>query len=301
MAAQLLNHSSDVDFILGWAVAARVGCLGRIKALAKSSLRYTPVLGWQWALTGTCFLRRKWAHDACTLSRACEGWARTPQFWLTMFVEGTRFTPAKHARFWAGCDRPLRHLLPPRTNGFREIAGALPSTPVYTAALSYRAGKRPDMLSILSRERREVDVCLRRHAPGDVPSGEDAEVWLKERWAELDDHLEDCLRRGAPPPPYAEAHRAPAAWPGASMAAAVAASAAVHRLAAAALPPAVLRLACAAVGLGFVALAALALHLMDSQNSTTFENHRGGSSPVDSPTRRRTSRPSDATPAAAAS
>ncbi|WMV55750.1 hypothetical protein MTR67_049135 [Solanum verrucosum] len=37
------NHRSDIDWLVGWVLAQRVGCLGNTIALAKKSLSYLPL------------------------------------------------------------------------------------------------------------------------------------------------------------------------------------------------------------------------------------------------------------------
>ncbi|KAF7804099.1 1-acyl-sn-glycerol-3-phosphate acyltransferase 2 [Senna tora] len=69
-ALVICNHRSDIDWLVGWVLAQRSGCLGSTLAVMKKSSKYLP--------SGLQRLRDS-----------------PLPFWLALFVEGTRFTQAK--------------------------------------------------------------------------------------------------------------------------------------------------------------------------------------------------------------
>merc|ERR1712013_764192 len=44
----ILNHSSDIDWLLGWMCADRFNMLGGTKAFMKNSAKHLPILGYSW-------------------------------------------------------------------------------------------------------------------------------------------------------------------------------------------------------------------------------------------------------------
>lgn len=63
------NHRSDIDWLVGWVLAQRVGCLGYTIALAKKSLSYLPVLGWSMWFSSLISLERSWNKDENILKK----------------------------------------------------------------------------------------------------------------------------------------------------------------------------------------------------------------------------------------
>ncbi|GAA0161497.1 acyltransferase [Lithospermum erythrorhizon] len=122
-ALMICNHRSDIDWLVGWVLAQRFGCLGSGLALIKKEAAYLPVLGWSMWFSDYIFLERSWAKDQNRLKSGLDGLRDFPQpFWLALFVEGTRFTQEKllaaqeYARS-VGMPVP-RKVLIPRTKGF---------------------------------------------------------------------------------------------------------------------------------------------------------------------------------------
>ncbi|KAJ3674033.1 hypothetical protein LUZ60_006025 [Juncus effusus] len=90
------NHRSDIDWLVGWILAQRSGCLGSALAVMKKSSKFLPVIGWSMWFSEYLFLERNWAKDEGTLKSGLQELKDYPlPFWLALFVEGTRFTPAK--------------------------------------------------------------------------------------------------------------------------------------------------------------------------------------------------------------
>ncbi|CAD6267698.1 unnamed protein product [Miscanthus lutarioriparius] len=90
------NHRSDIDWLIRWILAQRSGCLGSTLAIMKKSSKFLPVIGWSMWFAEYLFLERSWAKVEKTLKwglKRLKDFLRS--FWLALFVEGTRFTPAK--------------------------------------------------------------------------------------------------------------------------------------------------------------------------------------------------------------
>lgn len=62
-ALVVLNHKYDIDWLLGWILCQRVSLLAGSKVVAKSALKYIPVLGWSFWFAEYIFLKRVWEKD----------------------------------------------------------------------------------------------------------------------------------------------------------------------------------------------------------------------------------------------
>lgn len=202
------NHQSWVDIM----VLQRVlnGRIPLLKFFLKRQLIYVPVMGLAWWALDFPFMRRHTkaalrrrpqlrSQDEESARRACERFSRVPTSVMN-FVEGTRFTNAKH-RTQAS---PYRHLLKPR-------AGALASTlnvmgPHLTAMLdvtiAYPNGI-PTFWSFLCGQVTKVVVrCRELPLPqamcvgdyqGDPAFRASFARWLSALWEEKDRQLELLL------------------------------------------------------------------------------------------------------------
>lgn len=109
------NHQSWVDIL----VLQRVfdGRIPFLKFFLKKELIWVPVIGLAWWALDFPFMKRgKGAgarhSDLATTRKACEKFKRIPTSVIN-FVEGTRYTPAKHATQRS----PYAHLLKPKIGG----------------------------------------------------------------------------------------------------------------------------------------------------------------------------------------
>lgn len=109
------NHQSWVDIL----VLQRVfhGRIPFLKFFLKRELIWVPVIGLAWWALDFPFMKRgkgrgAQAADLRTTREACEKFKRIPTSVIN-FVEGTRFTAAKHAEQKS----PYRHLLKPKLGG----------------------------------------------------------------------------------------------------------------------------------------------------------------------------------------
>jgi 1-acyl-sn-glycerol-3-phosphate acyltransferase len=123
------NHRSWVDILVLQAVFNRR--IPFLKFFLKQQLIWVPFLGLAWWALDFPFMRRySSAHlaqhpedrgkDLAVTRRACERFRLIPTSVMN-FVEGTRFTPAKHA----ASRSPYRHLLPPRAGGVSFVLSAM--------------------------------------------------------------------------------------------------------------------------------------------------------------------------------
>ena len=109
------NHQSWVDIL----VLQRIfhGRIPFLKFFLKQELIWVPVIGLAWWALDFPFMKRgkgsgARGSDLATTRKACEKFKRIPTSVIN-FVEGTRFTPAKHAEQ----NGPYAHLLKPKIGG----------------------------------------------------------------------------------------------------------------------------------------------------------------------------------------
>ncbi|KAK1267044.1 1-acyl-sn-glycerol-3-phosphate acyltransferase 2 [Acorus gramineus] len=169
-ALVIANHRSDIDWLVGWVLAQRSGCLGSTLAVMKKSSKFLPVIGWSMWFSEYLFLERNWAKDESTLKSGLLRLKDYPQpFWLALFVEGTRFTQAKllAAQEYAssqGLPVP-RNVLIPRTKGFVSAVSHMRSfvPAIYDCTIDVAKNQpSPTMLRILKGQP-SVDALLQRH------------------------------------------------------------------------------------------------------------------------------------------
>ena len=123
------NHQSWVDIPVLQGVFLRK--IPFLRFFLKQQLLRVPFLGLAWWALDFPFMKRhsrealernpELRHeDLAATRRACERFRHAPASILN-FVEGTRFTAAKHARSGS----PFRHLLPPKAGGLAFAASAM--------------------------------------------------------------------------------------------------------------------------------------------------------------------------------
>lgn len=203
-ALLICNHRSDIDWIVGWVLAQRAGCLGSALGIIKKEAMFLPVIGWSMWFSGYIFLERSWAKDESTLKSGFEGLNDFPMpFWLALFVEGTRFTEAKllaaqDYAMSAGLPVP-RNVLIPRTKGFVAAVTHLRSfVPVIyniTVAIP-KSEPRPTLLRIFRGRSSVVHVHIKRHLMQELPeTGSGISQWCKDIWVAKDALLERHLAK----------------------------------------------------------------------------------------------------------
>lgn len=79
-ALVISNHRSDIDWLVGWIIAQRLGCLGGTRAVMKKSTKFLPVIGWSMWFSEYVFLSRNWTKDEKVLKNgysSLKGFPRT--------------------------------------------------------------------------------------------------------------------------------------------------------------------------------------------------------------------------------
>jgi 1-acyl-sn-glycerol-3-phosphate acyltransferase len=203
------NHQSWVDILVLQGVFNRR--IPFLKFFLKRELIWVPVLGFAWWALDFPFMQRHSreylerhpearGQDLEATRRACEHFSQIPTSVMN-FVEGTRFTPAKHAAQAS----PYRHLLKPRAGGTAFVIGAMGEIMhrVLDVTIVYPGGA-PSLWDLCCGRLSEVRVRVAgREIPAWTRQGdyqEDPEfrsrfqAWLSETWARKDDQV-DALRR----------------------------------------------------------------------------------------------------------
>jgi len=203
------NHQSWVDIL----VLQRIfhGHIPFLKFFLKQELIWVPVIGLAWWALDFPFMKRGRGQgarhsDLKTTREACEKFKRIPTTVIN-FVEGTRFTAAKHA----AQNSPYRHLLKPKIGGLGIALATMGEQfeALLDVTIVYPHGA-PRFWDLLSGRLDAVTVRVQqRPIPADVlgsdPIGDKAYrqrigAWVEQQWAEKDALIDELLR-GAPPVP----------------------------------------------------------------------------------------------------
>uniref|UniRef100_A0A2P2L2I1 1-acylglycerol-3-phosphate O-acyltransferase n=1 Tax=Rhizophora mucronata TaxID=61149 RepID=A0A2P2L2I1_RHIMU len=201
-ALVVCNHRSDIDWLVGWVLAQRAGCLGSALAVMKKSSKVLPVIGWSMWFSEYLFLERIWAKDENTLKSGYRKLKDFPRpFWLALFVEGTRFTQAKllaAQEYAASAGLPVpRNVLIPRTKGFvaavSNMRSFVPAIYDITVAIP-KNSPQPTMVRLFKGQSSVVHVHIKRRLMSELPETDDAVAqWCRDMFvtkdALLDRHL----------------------------------------------------------------------------------------------------------------
>ena len=195
------NHQSWVDIlVLQHLLNRRIPLL---KFFLKQQLMWVPVMGLAWWALDFPFMRRHSeeflkqhpemrARDQETTRKACEKFALVPTSVMN-FPEGTRFTPAKHARQQS----PYPHLLKPKAGGMALALNAMGDKfrAILDITIVYPDGQ-PTFWHFLQGKLRRVTVRARllpipAHLVGADYSGDAAvraafQAWVQQLWREKD-------------------------------------------------------------------------------------------------------------------
>jgi len=193
------NHQSWVDILVLQRVFHRR--IPFLKFFLKRELIWVPVIGLAWWALDFPFMKRGRGagarhSDLQTTRDACEKFKRIPTSVIN-FVEGTRFTPAKHAQQGS----PYRHLLKPKIGGLgialatmgEQFESLLDVTIVYPSgtptfwdllcgrvdAVTVRVERRPIPASVLGGD--PIDDKAYRERIGE---------WVGAQWAAKDAAIE---------------------------------------------------------------------------------------------------------------
>ncbi len=200
------NHQSWVDIL----VLQRVlhGHVPMLKFFLKAELIWVPVIGLAWWALDFPFMKRGRGHgarssDLKTTREACEKFKRIPTAVMN-FVEGTRFTRAKHH----AQKSPYRHLLKPKIGGLGIALATMGEQfeSMLDVTIVYPHGT-PTFWELLSGR---LDAVLVRVQPRDIPAevlggdpvGDKAyrqrlTAWIEGLWVEKDEQIARLLGSGA--------------------------------------------------------------------------------------------------------
>ena len=203
------NHQSWADIlILQYQLNRRMPIL---KFFLKQELIWVPVIGLCWWALEFPFMKRyskeflrkhphKQGQDLATTRKACERYKTNPVS-VFNFLEGTRFTPAKHAQQQS----PYRHLLKPKAGGIAFVLDAMGEQleSLIDVTIHYPDG-RPSFWDLLSGRITQVVMRIRTR---DIPAqfigksyDQDADYrlafqqWVNQLWEEKDAELEQLQR-----------------------------------------------------------------------------------------------------------
>ena len=184
----IVNHRSWADVFLVQSAVAKRGPI--LKFLCKRELAWIPVLGLIFVAFDFPMLRRRASRrmpeserraadrervrDACAVVRA------RPAAMLS-FVEGTRFTPEKHARM----SSPYRCLLPPKAGGFEAIVASLGGGEARVLDLTLVYPRTSAFWAFLGGAAGEIEVRAESFALQEVLAAGPRD-WLEDRWRAKD-------------------------------------------------------------------------------------------------------------------
>ncbi|CAL9018227.1 unnamed protein product, partial [Prunus brigantina] len=204
-ALVICNHRSDIDWLVGWLIAQRSGCLGSALAIMKKEVKFLPVIGWSMWFSEYFFLERRWTKDEITLKSGFQQLEDFPMpFWLALFVEGTRFTQAKlmvAQEFAASRGLPIpRNVLLPRTKGFVSSVSQMRSfvPAIYDCTVAVPNNQPPPtLLRIFRGQSSVVKLQIRRHSMQELPETADGiGQWCKDVFVTKDALLEKYFAKG---------------------------------------------------------------------------------------------------------
>ncbi len=203
------NHQSWVDIlVLQHLFNRRIPLL---KFFLKQQLIWVPVMGLAWWALEFPFMRRHSEEflkkhpemrgkDQATTRQACEKFALIPTSVMN-FLEGTRFTPAKHQRQQS----PYKHLLKPKAGGIALALNAMGDKfqAILDVTIVYPDGA-PDFWQFLTGKLKRVIVRVRSlpvpphlaqgDYAGDPAVREAYQKWVHQLWLDKDAQIEELIR-----------------------------------------------------------------------------------------------------------
>lgn len=203
----LCNHQSWVDIpVLQKVFNRRVPFM---RFFLKQQLIWVPLLGPAWWALDFPFMKRYsretllrhpelQGRDRDATRRACAKFRHLPVAVMN-FVEGTRFTPAKHA----AQSSPYRHLLRPKAGGLAFVLDAMGDAlhAALDVTIVYPEARRT-MMDLIAGRVHDIRVHVRELAidAGLVGSYDDdpafrgrVKLWVNELWREKDERIARML------------------------------------------------------------------------------------------------------------
>jgi 1-acyl-sn-glycerol-3-phosphate acyltransferase len=203
------NHQSWVDILVLQRLLNRR--IPLLKFFLKQQLIWVPVMGLAWWALEFPFMRRHSEEflkkhpemrgkDQETTRKACEKYALIPTSVMN-FLEGTRFTNAKHKRQ----NSPYKHLLKPKVGGIALALNAMGDKfqSILDVTIVYPDG-RPDFWDFTCGKVKRIVVRVRAlPVPKDLVSGDYAndpvvreayQKWVQQMWMDKDAQIEALLK-----------------------------------------------------------------------------------------------------------
>ena len=204
----LANHQSWVDILVLQKVFNRR--IPLLRFFLKRQLFWVPLLGLAWWALDFPFMgrysKREIARnpelgkrDMEATRRACAKFVDIPVSVMN-FVEGTRYTPDKHASQAS----PYRHLLKPKSGGVAFVLDAMGQGlhAIVDVTIAYPGG-RPSMMDLMANRVPQVVVQVRqRPIPGELVEGDYQsdrafrarfQQWMNGVWQDKDADLDRLL------------------------------------------------------------------------------------------------------------
>jgi 1-acyl-sn-glycerol-3-phosphate acyltransferase len=200
------NHQSWVDILVLQKLFNRR--IPMLKFFLKRELIWVPVIGLAWWALDFPFMRRRGglagAEDLERARKACEKFRVVPTSVIN-FLEGTRFTRAKHDAQRS----PYEHLLKPKVGGIATAVTTLGEQfrHLLDVTIVYPDGP-PEFWTLLSGQLRAVAVRVQpREIPAELLAGDYAsdptfrarmQEWINALWTEKDALIGTLRKRPAP-------------------------------------------------------------------------------------------------------
>ncbi|KAF9196092.1 hypothetical protein BGZ50_002072 [Haplosporangium sp. Z 11] len=156
--------------------------------------------------------RNDWAHDKRAIEENLDRVDKNDPLWLVVFPEGTVISKGTRKRSIAFAEKAglkdHRHVLLPRTSGLFVCVNKLRGSVeyLYDATVGYSGinyGEIPEELYPLPglyvnmAQPKEIHMHLRRFAIKDIPESEPEFIeWVRNRWQEKDDLMEEFYTKG---------------------------------------------------------------------------------------------------------
>ena len=200
------NHQSWADIVVAQILLN--GRVPQLKFFLKQQLIWVPVLGLCWWALDFPFMKRysreflekfpeKKGEDLRTTRKTCEKFQSIPVS-IYNFMEGTRFTQAKHDHQKS----PFRYLLKPRAGGTGFVLGAMGNqiNTLLNITISYQ-GVIPSFWDFLCGRSPAIDVHLEQVTIPEQFLGKDyltdeifkaeMQTWVNNLWQEKDQRLSE--------------------------------------------------------------------------------------------------------------
>ncbi len=208
----LANHQSWVDIVVMQKVFNRR--IPLLRFFLKRQLFWVPLLGLAWWALDFPFMGRHTpkqiarhpelaGRDIAATRRACEKFREIPVS-IMNFVEGSRFTPAKHARQRS----PYRYLLKPKAGGVAFVLDAMGEGlhAILDVTITYPGG-RPSMMDLAADRIPTIRVHVRqRPIPPELLQGDyqndrrfrvQFQKWINGLWQQKDADVSRLLGDGS--------------------------------------------------------------------------------------------------------